>query len=65
MSVLYGTTRLGEGVAVFVRFVDDWQILQRLIRVQLLVKSMTGEEIARELVNALWYWCKSALGSNA
>ena len=39
--------------AVFVRFVDEWQILQRLIRVQLFVKSMTGEEIARELVNAL------------
>ena len=54
VSVVFdGTTRLGEALAVIVRFVDDWQILQRLIRVQLLVKSMTGEEIARELVNAL------------
>ena len=51
--VFDGTTRLGDALAVIVRFVDDWQILQRLIRVQLLVKSMTGEEIARELVNAL------------
>lgn len=48
-----GTTRLGEAIAVIVRFVDDWDIVQRLIRVQLLVKSMTGEEIARELVNVI------------
>ena len=55
VSVLFdGTTRLGEALAVIVRFIDDgWEIVQRLVRVQLLVKSMTGEEIARELVNVL------------
>ena len=35
--------------------IDDgwWEIVQQLLRVQLLVKSMTGEEIARELVHVL------------
>ena len=54
VSVIFdGTTRLGEALAVIAWFVDDWEIVQRLVRVQLLVKSMTGEEIARELVNVL------------
>ena len=36
--VFYGTTRLGEALAVIVRFIDDgWEIVQRLVRVQLLV----------------------------
>lgn len=48
-----GTTRLGEAFAIIVRFIDGWKIIQRLIRVQLLVKTMTGEEIARELVNVV------------
>ena len=53
-DVFDGTTRLGEALAVIVRFIDDgWEIVQRLVRVQLLVKSMTGEERARELVNVL------------
>jgi hypothetical protein len=55
VSVIFdGTTRLGEAMAIVVRFVDDsFVIQQRLIRLQLLVKSMTGEEIARELINTL------------
>ena len=49
-----GTTRLGEVLAVVLRFVtDDFVIQQRLIRLQLLAKSATGEEIARELVAVL------------
>ena len=37
-----------------IRFIDDgWEIVQRLVRVQLLVKSIAGEEIARELVNVI------------
>ena len=47
VSVMFdGTTRLGEALAIIVRFVDNWHIVQRLIRVQILVKTMTGEEIA-------------------
>ena len=57
VSVIFdGTTRLGEALAIVVRFVsdsDDWKIEQRLIRLQLLTKSMTGEEIAREIINTL------------
>ena len=55
VSVIFdGTTRLGEAMAIVIRFVDDsFVIQQRLIRLQLLVKSMTGEEIARELINTL------------
>ena len=33
--------------------IDDWEIKQRLIRLQLLTKAMTGEEIAREIVNTV------------
>ena len=32
---------------------DDWVIQQRLIGLQLLAKSLTGEEIARELISVL------------
>ena len=55
ISLLYfdGTTRLGEALAIVVRFVVEWRIEQRLIRLQLLVKSMTGEQIAREIINTL------------
>ena len=30
---------------------DDWQIRQCLVRLALLAKSLTGEEVARELIN--------------
>ena len=55
LSVIFdGTTRLGEALVIVVRFVDDeFVIQQRLVRLQLLAKSMTGEEIARELINCL------------
>ena len=33
-----GATRLGEALAIVVRFVDDWEVKQRLIRLQLLTK---------------------------
>ena len=55
MSVIFdGTTRLGEALAIVVRFVsDEWSLEQRLVKLQLLTKSMSGEEIARELINVL------------
>ena len=45
VSVIFdGTTRLGETLAIVLRFVsDDWQINHRLIRLQLLAKSLSGE----------------------
>ena len=64
VSVVFdGTTRLGGAMAVVLRFVDSsFTIQQRLIRLQLLAKSMTGEEIARELINSLSVQC--SVGSN-
>ena len=38
-------------LAVVLRFVDNqWQIKQRLVRLMLLAKSLTGEEVARQLI---------------
>ena len=53
VSVIFdGTSRLGEALAVVVRFVsDDWTIEQRLLRVQLLAKSLSV--IAREIISIL------------
>ena len=49
-----GTTRFGEAVVIVLRYVSDsWTIEQRLVRVQLLSKSLTGEELARELIHIL------------
>ena len=36
-----------------VRFVSDWNIHQRLVRLKFLMKSMCGEELARELISVL------------
>ena len=40
-------------MAVIIQFVAEWKIEQHLIRLQLLTKSMTEEEIDRELVSVL------------
>ena len=48
-----GTTRLGKVLAIVIRFISDWKIQQRLVRLEFLTKSMTGEEIARKLINVL------------
>ena len=50
-----GTSRLGEALAIILRFVDrsSLKIHQRLVRMQLLAKSLTGEEVARELLSVL------------
>ncbi len=56
VSVIFnGTTRHGEALAIIVRFVDRsvLKIHQRLVRLQILTKSMTGEEVARELLSVL------------
>ena len=52
VSVVFdGTTRLGEAMAVVVRYIDtSFSKQQRIIRLQLVAKSMRGEEIAREII---------------
>ena len=53
ISVIFdGTTCLGEAMAVVVRFVSsEWTVEQRLVKLQMLAKSMKGEEVARELIH--------------
>ena len=55
VSVVFdGTTRLGEALAIVIRYVDSgWKIMQWLVRLQMLAKSVTGEELARELISVL------------
>lgn len=54
VSIIFdGTSRLGEALAIVLRFLDSWEIKQRLIQMQILVKSMTGEELAREILGVL------------
>ena len=49
-----GTTHTCEALAIVLRFMSDsFTIEQRLVRIQLLAKSLTGEEIARELIHVL------------
>lgn len=55
VSVIFdGTSRLGEALAIVMRYItDDWKIEQTLIRLQMLAKSLCGEELARELISVL------------
>jgi len=55
MSVIFnGTSRRGEVLAVVLRFADsDAKIQQHLIQMMFLMKSLTGEETARELIHVL------------
>ena len=49
-----GTTHVCEAMVVVLRYVDDdWQIKQQVCRLMLVAKSMTGEEVARQLIAAL------------
>ena len=47
-SVIFdGSTRLGEALAIIVRFIEkDWNIQQRLLKLEILAKSMNAEELA-------------------
>ena len=54
VSVIFdGTTHVDEALAVLLRFVDNFQIKQRLVGLKLLSKSMTGEELARMIISTL------------
>ena len=55
ISIIFdGTTHVAEAMVIVVRYVDDeWQIHQRVVRLMLLAKSLTGEEVARQLISTL------------
>ena len=49
-----GTARLGEALAVTVRYVqENFQPTQRLIRLDILAKALKGEELAQRLMSCL------------
>ena len=54
-SVIFDrSTRLGEALAIIVRFIDkDWNIQQRLLKLEMLAKSMNAEELAQRLIQCL------------
>ncbi len=55
ISVIFdGTTHVSEALVIVLRYVDDnWNIQQRVCRMMLLAKSLTGEALARQLLVAL------------
>ena len=59
MSVIFdGTTHVCEAIAIILRYVDrEWNIQQRLVRLLLLAKSLTGEEVARTVISTLSTEC--------
>ena len=54
-SVIFdGTARLGEALAVIVRYVqENFQPTQRLLRLDILAKALKGEELAQRLMSCL------------
>ena len=54
VSIIFdGTTHVAEAFVIIIRFVDDWNIKQRVAKLMLLAKSLTGEHVARLLVESL------------
>ena len=54
-SVIFdGSTRLGEALVIVVRYIDKgWNIQQRLLKLEVLAKSMNAEELAQRLIQCL------------
>ena len=54
-SVIFdGSTTLGEALVIVVRYIDkDWNIQQRLLKLEVLAKSMNAEELAQRLIQCL------------
>ena len=55
VSVIFdGSTRQGEAIVILVCFVDnDWNIVQRLIRIDICAKSVNGDQLAQVLNECL------------
>ena len=69
VSVIFdGSTRLGEALGIVLRFFSEGCIKQRLVKIAMLNKSLSDEELARELNSSLYRsrnWWKSASSSYA
>lgn len=55
VAIIYdGTTHVCEALVIVLRYVDDdWVIKQHVCRLMLLAKSITGEELARQLITVV------------
>lgn len=55
LAVIFdGSTHQGEALAILLRYLDsDWNVQQRLVRFHVLAKSLSGAELAGELIAAL------------
>ena len=55
VSVIFdGSTHQGEALAVLVRFVyEEFEIVQRLVRLHVLAKSLSANELARDIITIL------------
>ena len=48
-----GTSHVAEAQNIILQFVTEWKVHQRLIRLLLVTKPMSGEELAHQLLNTL------------
>ncbi len=55
ISIIFdGTTHVCEALVIVVRYLtDEWVIKQDVCRLMLLAKSMTGEEVARQIISCI------------
>ena len=51
--VFDGTTRLGEAIAIVVRFLDGWTVRQVLVRLHTVAKPVTGQDLAKVINRCL------------
>ena len=58
-SVIFdGSTGLGEALAIVVRFIDNqWLIQQRVVKLEVLARSMNAEQLAQRLIQCLAVEC--------
>ena len=64
VSIIFdGTTHVTEAFVIILGFLDDWNIKQRVTKLMLFAKSLTGENVARLLVESLC--TELGLGCNA
>ena len=56
--IFYGTARMGEALAIVIRFVqEDFKPTQRLIQLEVLAKALKGVELAQRLMSCLAVKC--------
>ena len=51
-DIFDGTTHVAEAIVIVVRYInDEWEICQKVARLMLIAHSMTGDEVARQLIS--------------